>query len=241
MGLVNILLVWLGQSTWTKKKWFECVIDCLCDIDLSPHQVTLIFDFQGQILNKPYLRNDKADWQQTQRIWVHWMWDTFCDLELCPLIFPTALKSRIPWMGWPMDIERKDVDRLAVRRPILWPWAITLNFGSQSRFWQNPYPRNGMAAWHGTKAVPLCWLWTLTSPITLILEYNFIFWWNYISGLWRSIDMELKGYESTRCWTLLMSLSLVPWPLDYSSSYCEKKLSQELDGQLTWDERDVNS
>ena len=34
MGLVNILLVWLGQSIWAKKKCIEWMLGCLCDLGL---------------------------------------------------------------------------------------------------------------------------------------------------------------------------------------------------------------
>ena len=58
-----------------------------------------------------------------------------------------------------------------------------------------------------------------------------------------AIDMERKGCKSIRCYTHFVTFN-VPLTHDldigFSRSNFEKVVSQEWDGRLTWDERDVS-
>ena len=57
------------------------------------------------------------------------------------------------------------------------------------------------------------------------------------------IDMERKGYESIRSYTNFVTLNFHlnhGIDLEFSRSNFETVVSQEWDGRLTWDERDVS-
>ena len=57
------------------------------------------------------------------------------------------------------------------------------------------------------------------------------------------IDMELKGCEPIECWTHAVTFNghlTHDLYLGFSRSNCEKVVSQEWDGRLTWNERDVS-
>ena len=126
--------------------------------------VTLILDFQGQILKMLYLRNGRADWHGTKGIWVDRMLHPLCDFQRCP-------------HPWP------------------WPWIFKVKF-----------------------------------------------WKTRISGMGWPIDMELKGCESVECWTHVVTYNVhVIHDLDlgFSRSNFEKVISQEWDGRLTWNQREM--
>ena len=66
-----------------------------------------------------------------------------------------------------------------------------------------------------------------------------------ISGMGGQIDMERKRFESAECWIHVVTLNLNVYlfhdlDLGFSRSNFEKVVSQEWDGQLTWNERDVS-
>ena len=67
-------------------------------------------------------------------------------------------------------------------------------------------------------------------------------WKCFISGMGGRIDMEQKGCESIGCYThLTFNLDLNhDLDLGFSRSNFEKVVSQEWDGRLTWNERDVS-
>ena len=57
------------------------------------------------------------------------------------------------------------------------------------------------------------------------------------------IDMERKGFDSTECWTHVVTFNVHLFhdlDLVFSRSNFEKVESQEWDGRLTWNERDVS-
>ena len=57
------------------------------------------------------------------------------------------------------------------------------------------------------------------------------------------IDVELKGYESIDCLTHAVTFNVHlthDFILGFSMSNCEKIVSNEWDGRLTWNERDVS-
>ena len=53
------------------------------------------------------------------------------------------------------------------------------------------------------------------------------------------IDMERKGYESTGCYTYFVTLSY-DLDLGFSRSNFENAVSQDWEGQLTWNQKDVS-
>ena len=61
--------------------------------------------FQGQILKMRYLRNGRASWHGTKRMWVDRMLDPHCDFELWP-------QSCDSGMGCPIDMERKGCESI---------------------------------------------------------------------------------------------------------------------------------
>ena len=64
-----------------------------------------------------------------------------------------------------------------------------------------------------------------------------------ISGMEGSIDMERKGCESIGCYTHIVTFNFgLNHDLDrgFARSNFEKVVSQEWDGQLTWNERDMS-
>ena len=57
------------------------------------------------------------------------------------------------------------------------------------------------------------------------------------------IDMGLKGCESIECWTHVVTFNVhLTHDLDlgFSRSNFENAVSQEWEGRLTWNERDVS-
>ena len=156
------------------------------------------------------------------------------------------------WDGW-LTWNERDVSRQNVG-PMLWlsnytsPMTLTLDF--QGQIFKKSYLRNGLADWHGIKGMwvdkmldpcsdfqcpphPLPWPW--------IFKVKFLK--SHISGMGWPIDMELKGCESIKCWThvLTFNVHLTHYlDLGFSRSNFEKFLSQEWDGWLTWNERDVS-
>ena len=120
---------------------------------------------------------------------------------------------------------------------------------------RNPYLCNrlmdGRADWHGTKAMwidrmlhPLCdfqhsphpWPWR-----PWIFEVKF--WKCCISGMEGPIDMEQKRCGSIGCYTHFVTVNIPlthDLNLGFSRSKFEKVVSQEWDGRLTWNERDVS-
>ena len=54
------------------------------------------------------------------------------------------------------------------------------------------------------------------------------------------IDMERKGCESTKCWTHVVTFKFdLTNDLDLEISTFEIAVSQEWEGRLTWNERDM--
>ena len=152
----------------------------------------LTLDFQGQILKMLYLRNGRADWHGTKGIWVNRIIHLLCDFQLWPQPWPWPWifkvkfwKSHISGMGWPFDMEGRDVSRLNVG-PMLWlstfTSPMTLTFDFQGQILKKLYLRNGMADWHGTIGMwvgrmlesvgPMLWLSTFTPPMTLTLDFQ---------------------------------------------------------------------
>ena len=101
--------------------------------------LTLTLDFHGQILKMLYVRNEKADWHGTKRMWVDRILDPYCDFELWPHPWPWPLifkvkfwKSRNSGMECPINMEQKwmwvdgilDTHCDFELRPHPWPWPL---------------------------------------------------------------------------------------------------------------------
>ena len=177
--------------------------------------MTLTLDFQGQILKKSYLRNGMADWHGIKRMWIDRMLDPCCD----------SLMSTSPM-------------------------TFTLDF--QGQILKKSYLRNGMADWHGRKWMwidrvlhPLCvfqhsphpWAMTLTLDfLGQILKNSYLrngmADWHGRKGIW--VDRMLDP-----CWAFNVLL-FHDLDLGFSRSNFEKVVSQDWDGRLTWNEREVS-
>ena len=128
----------------------------------------------------------------------------------------------------------------------LWPWIFKV------KFWKCCISSIGRAYWHGIKWMwinrmlhlhPLCdfQLWPQPWPWPWIFRVKF--WKSRISGMGWPIDIELKGCESIECWTQVVNFNVhLTHDLDlvFSRANFENAVSQEWDGRLTWNERDVS-
>ena len=137
-----------------------------------------------------------------------------------------------------------------------WPVVVqhhghmTLTLGFQGQILKMLYLRNGRADWHETKGMwidrmlhQLCDFQRSPHPWPWPWIFKVKFWKSHISGMGWSIDMELKGCESIECWTHAVTFNghlTHDLYLGFSGSNFEKVVSQEWDGRLTWNERDVN-
>ena len=95
------------------------------------------------------------------------------------------------------------------------------------------------------------WIYTIWSSMELsrhlVVQHHghlkVKFWKCFISGMGGLIDMERKVCESIGCYTHFVTFNFdLNHDLDhrFSRSNFEKVVSQEWDGQLTWNERDVS-
>ena len=216
--------------------------------------MTLILDFQGQILKKSYLRNGMVDWRGIKGMWVDRMLDLGCDFQCPPHGFKVKFwKCCISGMGGPIDMERKGCESTGC-----YTHFVTFNCGlnhdldlgfSRSNF-EKSYLRNGVADWHGMRGMwvdgmlnPCCdfqlsphlWPWPWI--------FKVIFWKSLILWMGWPIDIERKGCESIECWTHVVTFNVHLFhdpDLGLSRSNFEKGISQEWDGRLTWNKRDVS-
>ena len=65
------------------------------------------------------------------------------------------------------------------------------------------------------------------------------FWKCCISGMGGQIDMEQKGFESTECWTHVVTFNVHLFH-DLDLGFSRSNLKKEWDGRLTWNWRDVS-
>ena len=127
---------------------------------------------------------------------------------------------------------------------------MTLTLDFQGQILKKSYLRNGMADWHGIKEVwvdrildPCCDFQFTPHPWPWPCIFKVKFWKCCISGMGGSIDMERKGCETIGSYTHFVTLNFHlnhGIDLGFSRSNFEKVVSQEWDGRLTWDERDVS-
>ena len=128
------------------------------------------------------------------------------------------------------------------------PMTLTLDF--QGQILKKLYLRNGMADWHGTKRMwvdrmldPCCGFQHSPHPWPWPWIFKVKFWKCCISGMGWPTDMERKGCESIECYTHFVTFNFdLNHDLDFgfSRSNFEKVVSQEWDGRLTWNEKNVS-
>ena len=131
-----------------------------------------------------------------------------------------------------------------------WTHSVTFNVHLTGQNLKKSYLRNGMADWHGRKGMwvdrmlhPLCDFQCPPHPWPWLWIFKVKFWKCCISGMGGQIDMERKGFESTECWTHVVTFNVYLFrdlDLGFSRSNFEKVVSQEWDGWLTWNKRDVS-
>ena len=216
--------------------------------------LTLTLDFQGQILKMLYLRNGRADRHGTKGMWIDRMLHPLCDFQRSPHPWPWPWifkvkfwKSHISGMGWPIDMELKGCESIEC-----WTHAVTFNghltydlyFGfSRSNFekvvsqeWDGRLTWNeGM--WVDRMLHLLCDFQCPPHPWPWPWIFKVKFWKCCISGMEWPIDMERKRCESIGCYTHFVILNIPlthDLDLEFSRSNFEKVISQEWDGQFTW-------
>ena len=160
--------------------------------------LTLTLDFQGQILKMLYLKNGRANWHGTKRMWVDRMLDPHCDFELWSHPWPWPLISKVAF--WKCCISRMGGPIDSVTSP------MTLALDFQGQMLKMLYLRNGRADQHGTKGMwvdrmlhphidfelwPHPWPWPLNFKVK--------FWKSRNSAMGCQIDIERKGCESIGC------------------------------------------
>ena len=233
---------WMIYAIWSSKELRRPVV-------VQHHgQLTFTWDFQGQML---YLKNGKADWYGTKGIWVDRMLRPLCDFQRSPHPWPWPWISYLrngmaDWHGIKMDVRRYNGGPMLWLSMSTWPVNLTLDF--QGQILKMLCHRNGRADWHGMKGMwvdrmlhTLCdfQLWLQPWPWPWIFKVKF--WKSRISGMGWPIDMESKGCE-LECWTHVVTFNVHLFrelDLGFSRSNLEKAISQEWDGRLTWNERDV--
>ena len=222
--------------------------------------MTLTLDFQGQILKKSYLRNGMADWHGIKEVWVDRILDPCCDFQFTPHPWPWPWifkvkfwKCCISGMGGSIDMERKGCETIGS-----YTHFVTLNFhlnhGIDLGFSRSNFEKvvsqewDGRLTWDermwvdrmldpccGFQLSPHSWPWPWIFKVK--------FWKCCISGMGGPIDMERKGCESIGCYTHFVTLNFHlnhDLDLGFSRSNFEKVVSQEWDGPLKWNERDVS-
>ena len=125
--------------------------------------LALTLNFQGQILKMFYLRNGRADWHGTKKMWIDRMLHPFCDFHF-DLNHDHALgfsKSNFEkvvsqgWDGWltwnERDVSRQNAGLMLWLSTFTSPMTLTLDF--QGQISKKLYLRDGMADWHGTKGM----------------------------------------------------------------------------------------
>ena len=205
---------WPSDMGWKGCELIECWTHVVT-FNVSP--MTLILDFQGQIMKMVYLRNGMADWHGAKGMWVDRMLHPLCDFQLWPQPWPWPWifkvkfwKNRISGMGWPIDMGWKGCESIECESIKCWTHVVTFNFPSpmtftldfQGQILKMLYLRNGMADWHGIKVM---WVdrmidshydfkvWPHPWPWPWIFKVKY---WNCCnSGMGGLTHLEWKGCE----------------------------------------------
>ena len=129
-------------------------------------------------------------------------------------------------------------------------WNFDLNDDLDPWFWRSNFEKVVTQEWDAwltwnerdgsrLNVGPMSWLSTLTSPMTWPWIFKVKFWNSCIPGIGGPIDMEWKGYESIGCYTYIVTLNY-ELDLGFSKSNFENAVSQEWEGRLTWNQKDVS-
>ena len=124
--------------------------------------------------------------------------------------------------------------------------SLTLDF--QGQILKMLYLRNGRADWHGTKGMwvdrmllPLCDFQRSPHPWPWPWIFKVKFWKSHIWGMGWPIDMERKWVDKILHPLCDFQFDLKhDLDLGFSRSNFGKVISQEWDGRLTWNQRDVS-
>ena len=174
------------------------------------------------------------DWHRTKWMWDDWMLDPCCDFQLWPhpwhwpWIFNVKFwNGCIPRMGGPIDMERKGYESIgcytycvALTRDLDLGFSRSNFENAVSQEWEGrlTWNQRDVSRWDVRLTL---WLWSLTSPMILTLDFQCQFLNSCISGAWGPIKMERKGYESKKIgfYTYYVTLSydcdLGFWRLDF--------------------------
>ena len=160
-----------------------------------------------------------------------------------------TLRNPYLWNHW-MDLHHFKFYGIVLTCSCATSWSYDLDLGFSRSNFKMLYLRNGRADWHETKGMwidrmlhQLCDFQRSPHPWPWPWIFKVKFWKSHISGMGWSIDMELKGCESIECWTHAVTFNghlTHDLYLGFSRSNFEKVVSQEWDGWLTWNERDVS-
>ena len=164
-------------------------------------------------MKKSYLRNGMADWHGTKRMWVDIMLDTCFGFQ----------HSSHPWP---------------------WPWIFKV------KFWKCCISGMGWPIDMEQKECESIECYTHFVIFNFDLNHDHDLGFSRsnlkkscILGMGWQIDMEWKGCELIWCWTHVMTFNVClthDLDLGFSRSKSENAVSQEWDGWLTWNKRDVS-
>ena len=184
------------------------------------------------------------------------------DLSLCNImvIWPWRWilkvkfwKCCISGMEGPIDMERKGCESIGCCTHFVTfnvPLTHDLDLGLSRSNLKKSYLRDEMADWHGIKGMwvnrildPCCDFKCPRHPWPWPWIFKVKFWKCCISGMGGATDIERKECESIRCYTHFVTFNFdlsLDFDLGFSRSNFEIVVSQEWDGWLAWNQRDVS-
>ena len=228
----------------------------LCDFQCPPHPWPWPWIFKVKFWKCCISGMGWADWHGMKGMWIDRMLHPLCGFQHSPHPWPWPWifefkfwKSYISGMGWLIDMELKGCESIEC-----WTHAVTFNVHlthdlylgfSRSNF-EKVVSQEWVADWHGTKVMwvdrmlhPLCDFQCPLHPWPWPWIFKVKFLKCCISGMGGQIDMERKGFASTECWTHVVTFNFHLFH-DLDLGFSEKVVSQEWDGRLTWNERDMS-
>ena len=194
--------------------------------------LTLTLDFQDQILKMLYLRNGRADWHGTKRVWIERMLHPLCDFNLNSTMTLTLdfqgqiLKksylrnSMADWHGmkgmWVDRMLDPCCDFQRSPHPWLWPWIFKV------KFWKRHISEMGWPIDMERKECESIEYWTLVVTFNVHLNHDLDLWfsrlnlkksylrngmadWHGMLGMW--VDRMLDP-----CYDFQLSPHPWPWP-----------------------------
>ena len=260
--ILKMLYLRNGRADWhgTKGMWIDRMLHSLCDFQRSPHSwpwpwIFKVKFWKSHISGMGWPIDMELKGCELVECWTHAVTFNGHITHDLYLGFSRSKFEKVvsqEWDGW-LTWNERDVSWWDVT-PTLWLWMstspMTLTLDFQGQILKMLYLRNGMADWHGTKGMwvdgmlhPLCDFECPLHPWPWPWIFKVKFCKCCISGMGGQMDMERKGFESTECWTHVVTFNVHLFhdlDLVFSRSNFEKVVSQEWDGRLTWKERDVS-